>query len=110
MNSDNELSSETKSYLIDIQNEGYYVVLASGRHTEGMIPVAKELNLNNYGSYIISYNGGKTTNMSQEKVEVSQTVSKQNFDLIVDYCRDRGFLVLTYDDGHIIFMIVTMNI
>ena len=102
MNSDNELSSETKSYLIDIQNKGYYVVLASGRHTEGMIPVAKELNLNNYGSYIISYNGGKTTNMLQEKVEVSQTVSKQNFDLIVDYCRDRGFLVLTYDDGHII--------
>ena len=41
MNSDNEVSAETKSYLIDIQDKGYSVVLASGRPTEGMIPVAR---------------------------------------------------------------------
>ncbi|MDU4743877.1 MAG: HAD hydrolase family protein, partial [Staphylococcus epidermidis] len=29
MNSDNKLSIETKSYLLDIQKRGYYVVLAS---------------------------------------------------------------------------------
>ena len=39
--------------------------------------------------------------MSNEEVEVSKPVSKDNFDLIVD-CRERGFLVLTYDNGYII--------
>lgn len=102
MNSDNEVSPETKSYLIDIQDKGYSVVLASGRPTEGMIPVARELQLNHNESFIISYNGGKTIKMSNEEVEVSKTVSKDNFDLIVDYCRERGFLVLTYDNGYII--------
>jgi hypothetical protein len=32
-------------YLTAIQDEGYYVVLASGRPTEGMIPTARDLKL-----------------------------------------------------------------
>ena len=43
--SDNVVSPETKDYLIQLQEEGYKIVLASGRPTEGMIPVAKELKL-----------------------------------------------------------------
>ena len=41
--------------------------------------------------------------MTTEEVEVSQSVSKENFDAIVDYCREKGFLVLTYDEGYIIY-------
>jgi hydroxymethylpyrimidine pyrophosphatase-like HAD family hydrolase len=40
-----------------IKSEGYYVVLASGRPTEGMIPTARDLKLPEHHSYIISYNG-----------------------------------------------------
>ncbi|SLE56774.1 putative hydrolase, haloacid dehydrogenase(HAD) superfamily protein [Mycobacteroides abscessus subsp. massiliense] len=40
--------------------------------------------------------------MANENVEVDQPVSKENFDNIVDYCRDKNFLVLTYDNGYII--------
>lgn len=42
INSENKVSKETKNYLIDIQNQGYKVVLASGRPTEGMLPIAKK--------------------------------------------------------------------
>ena len=52
MTSDNVVSPETKDYLIQLQEEGYKIVLASGRPTEGMIPVAKELKLDHYQSYI----------------------------------------------------------
>lgn len=103
MNSENQVSPETQSYLIDIQDKGYKVVLASGRPTEGMLPVARTLKLNEHESFIISYNGGKTINMTTEEVEVCQSVSKENFDAIVDYCREKGFLVLTYDEGYIIY-------
>lgn len=102
INSENKVSKETKNYLIDIQNQGYKVVLASGRPTEGMLPIAKELQLDVHDSYIISYNGGKTIKVATEEVEVSQSVSKKNFDLIVDFCREHNFLILTYQDGHII--------
>ncbi len=41
--------------------------------------------------------------MMNEEVEVSKSIGKQDFDEIVDYCRDRGFFVLTYHDGQIIY-------
>ena len=44
INSENKVSKETKNYLIDIQNQGYKVVLASGRPTEGMLPLQKNYN------------------------------------------------------------------
>ena len=101
--SDNVVSPETKDYLIQLQEEGYKIVLASGRPTEGMIPVAKELKLDHFQSYIISYNGGKTINAKTEEIEVSKSVTKDHFDKITDYCREKGFLTLTYQDGQIIF-------
>lgn len=103
MNHENEVSEETKDYLIRIQEEGYKVVLASGRPTEGMLPTARLLNLDKHQSYVISYNGGKTTNVETEKLEVDRPVSKENFDLIVDYCRKNEFFILTYQDGQIIY-------
>ena len=36
MNNENQMSPETESYLLDIQKQGYKVVLASGRPTEGL--------------------------------------------------------------------------
>ncbi|RIP33463.1 HAD family phosphatase [Staphylococcus gallinarum] len=103
MNPDNEVSPETERYLIDIQEQGFRVVLASGRPTEGMLPVAKQLKLDQYDSYVISYNGGKTIAVKDEHVEVSKSVSKEDFDAIVDFCREQGLFVLTYHDGFIIY-------
>ena len=40
------------------QEAGKIVVLASGRPTAGVEPLAKELELARFGSYILSYNGG----------------------------------------------------
>lgn len=45
------------------------MVLASGRPTEGMLPIAKELHLDKHDSYIISYNGGKTIKVATEKLK-----------------------------------------
>lgn len=103
MNTNNEVSPETAAYLIEAQSQGYKVILASGRPTEGMLPTAKLLQLDQNNSYVISYNGGKTINVSNEQVEVSRSISKENFDLIVDYCRENKLFVLTYDGGYIIY-------
>ncbi|MDN6630902.1 MAG: HAD-IIB family hydrolase, partial [Staphylococcus equorum] len=87
MNAENKVSPETESYLIEIQKQGYKVILASGRPTEGMLPTAKLLELDRHNSYVISYNGGQTINVRDEAVEVSRAITKENFDLIVDFCR-----------------------
>lgn len=63
-NSEKKITPPTREALIEIQQNGKKVVLASGRPTPGIIPLAKELCLGDYGSYILSFNGGKIINCS----------------------------------------------
>ncbi len=103
MTSENHLSEKTKSYLLNLQNEGYKLALASGRPTEGMLPTAKELKMDQYGSYIMSYNGAQTTDLAADEIVSKKDIEKEEFDKIVDFCRERHLFVLTYDHGKIIY-------
>lgn len=60
-NSKKEITPATKDALIDIQKKGVKVVLASGRPTPGVLPVAKHLHLDEFGGYVLSFNGGRIT-------------------------------------------------
>ena len=57
-NSEKKVSPRTKETLIDIQKQGKIVVLATGRPIQGAVDIAKELELDVYGGYILSFNGG----------------------------------------------------
>ncbi len=63
-NSEKKITPPTREALIEIQQNGKKVVLASGRPTPGVVSLAKELHLGDYGSYILSFNGGKIINCS----------------------------------------------
>ncbi|UXR68834.1 Cof-type HAD-IIB family hydrolase [Staphylococcus sp. IVB6246] len=102
LTSQNKVSQLTKDYLLKVQQQGYKLTLASGRPTEGMLEVAKELKLDEYGSYIMSYNGGQTMDISNQSVIAKKSVSKENFDRIVDFCRENDMMVLTYYNGEIV--------
>ncbi|MDE6830183.1 MAG: HAD-IIB family hydrolase, partial [Lachnospiraceae bacterium] len=60
-NSNKEISGATRDALIDIQRQGKKVVLASGRPTKGVLPLAEQLRLIEFGSYIVSFTGGRIT-------------------------------------------------
>lgn len=58
-NSQKEVTPRTRDEIIRIQKQGIKVVLASGRPPEGILPVAKTLQLDQYDSYLLAFNGGK---------------------------------------------------
>ena len=58
-NSEKKITVKTKNAIIDVMKRGHKVILASGRPTPGMLGYAKELELENYGGYLLSFNGGK---------------------------------------------------
>ena len=60
-NSEKKITPPTLEALIRIQENGKKVVLASGRPTYGVEPLAKQLHLERYGSYILSFNGARIT-------------------------------------------------
>ena len=63
LNNRKEISPRTQAALLKAQQMGVHIVLASGRPTNGVIPIAEKLELNHYGGYILSYNGGQIINM-----------------------------------------------
>ena len=64
---DHTISDRTKNALMEAQKQGVKVVLASGRPTFGMRKVAEELSLEKFGSYILSFNGGKIIDCRTEE-------------------------------------------
>ena len=49
LNSEKEISKRTLAALLKVQQMGVRIVLASGRPTYGLMPLAKTLELGNYG-------------------------------------------------------------
>ena len=56
-NSEKKLLDKTRKKIIELQERGIRVVLASGRPPQGVIPIAKELEFSRFHSYILSHNG-----------------------------------------------------
>ena len=71
-NSKKEITKPTLDALLDIQERGYKVVLASGRPTPGMVQLADELQLDKYGSFVLSFNGAKMTNWKTKEILYSK--------------------------------------
>ena len=61
-NAEKKITPRTLSALLEAQRQGKRVILASGRPPYGIIPLAEELELEKYGGFILSYNGGKLIN------------------------------------------------
>lgn len=102
-NSQKEITAPTKKALIEIQQEGKKVVLASGRPINGVLPLAEELHLGKYGSYILSFNGARITRCSDGQIIYNKTlpkdVLKPVYDIVLSYPE---LDILTYDGPDIL--------
>ena len=63
LNKQKEITPRTLATLLKVQQMGVHIVLASGRPTNGIMSIAEKLELNHYGGYVLSYNGGQMINI-----------------------------------------------
>ena len=102
-NSRKEITPSTRDALIDIQKNGKKVVLASGRPSQGVLPLAEELHLGDYGSYILSYNGGRITDCRSGEIIYSKylpnDVAAPLLEIVKKY---PGIDILAYTDTELI--------
>ncbi|WP_019241713.1 MULTISPECIES: Cof-type HAD-IIB family hydrolase [Bacillus] len=99
---DHSISERTKQALMEAQEMGVKVVLASGRPTYGMKQVAEELSLAKYGSFILSFNGGKIYNCQTWEEMFSSTLSIDEVQKIYQISRREGVHLITYLGDEII--------
>jgi Cof subfamily protein (haloacid dehalogenase superfamily) len=93
---DHTISPRTKKALMEAQEVGVKVVLASGRPTYAMYDIAEELRLKEYGSFILSFNGAKITNCQTGEELFSSTLSPETVHHLYELSRREDVWIHTY--------------
>jgi Cof subfamily protein (haloacid dehalogenase superfamily) len=102
VNSKKEISDSTKQTLLKLQEAGIVVVLASGRPLFGIESLAKELQLDKYGGFILAYNGAQIINCATREVVVSINFPNELIATVYEQANDSSLAILSYNDTHII--------
>ena len=101
-NSQKQISPKTKQALMEAQQKGLRLILASGRPTDGVRPLAKQLEMEKYGGFILSYNGARVIDLSNEQVVYEKTLAPEIIPVIGELAHKYKIGVLTYVDGAVI--------
>ncbi len=101
-NSQKIISKPTLEALMTIQKRGHKVVLASGRPTPGILPLAEELNLKEYGGFILSYNGAKIINYQTGETVFQKVLPNEVIPSIYQIALEHNLGLMTYEDNQII--------
>ncbi|MFC4322530.1 Cof-type HAD-IIB family hydrolase [Litchfieldia salsa] len=99
---DHSISDRTKEALMKAQENGVKVVLASGRPTFGMKPIAAELSLEKFESFILSFNGGKIINCHSNDDMFSSTLPIEAAQKLYELSVREGVNIHTYIRDEII--------
>ncbi len=79
--SEKKISAETKAALLRAQEKGCVLVLASGRPTAGLVPIAQQLSMDKFHGMLLAYNGGVvidfTTNETIYKNIIPNALAKK---------------------------------
>ena len=76
-NEKKEIHRHKKQTILRMKNAGGQVVLASGRPAYGVVPTARELELEQYGGFILSYNGGRVVDCSTGRTIYGKSIPHQ---------------------------------
>lgn len=97
-----EITPRTRDTLLRAQARGLKVVLASGRPTYGIVPLAEELQMGKYEGFILSYNGGQIIDWKTRKTMYENVLDPEVYPYLHECARRNGFVILSYKGEYII--------
>lgn len=96
-NSKKEITENTKAAIDKFVKAGGTVVLASGRPTFGVSPIANILELEKKGGYILSYNGGYFYDCKNEKELFMKELAHEYLPILEEQAKHFGVNLMTYN-------------
>lgn len=101
-NSQKKITRHTQNVLIKAQQQGIKIILASGRPTYGIVPLANELRLDRFGGYILSYNGGEIINWQTKELLYKSLLPDTVLPYLYNCAKENDFAIVTYQDEYIL--------
>ncbi len=101
-NSEKKITERTRAALYEARNKGAAIALASGRPVYGIMPLAKELELDTYGGYILAYNGGCIIDCSNMDIVYDKKLPANLVGKICRFAKEAGLTIMTYEGDMIV--------
>jgi cell division protease FtsH len=99
LNSQREISESTKNAIVEAQRRGKTIAVASGRSISGMRRTAANILLEEFGGYIIAYNGTTVLNCKSGECIYNQTISKDLIAPVFEAAKEAKVGILVYNDS-----------
>ncbi len=113
-NSKKVVTKKTKDALMDAQRKGIRLVLASGRPTSGLLDLAKELEMEKYNGYLVSYNGSCAIECKTNTIIFNQAMSVEECKAVLEHVKSFDIIPMI-DKGEYMYVnnvynnIITLN-
>ena len=102
VNSQKVITPKTLKTLLNLQKLGKKVALASGRPVQGILDHARTLRLNDFGGYILAYNGGAVIDAHSNEVIYSKYFPNEIIPEICEELKNTDVTINTYENDKII--------
>ena len=102
LNEKKEITPRAQAALLKVQQMGVHIVLASGRPTSGVMPLAEALELNHYGGFILSYNGGQIINAQTGELLFEKRIDPEMLPYLDKKAKKNDFAIFTYHKNQLI--------
>ena len=99
---DRTVSDYTLSTLVEAQQQGVRVVIASGRPTQGIVHVAEALQLQRFGGFVLAYNGGEIWNWQTQECLYAESLPDDIIPWLYRQTAASGFDLMTYCGRYIV--------
>ena len=101
-NSKKVITEHTRTTLIEAQKRGLKIVLASGRPTYGVVPLANQLELDKYEGYILSYNGGEIIDWKTGEMMYKNLLDPEVLPYLYQCAKDNNFAIVSYENEYVL--------
>lgn len=101
-NSKKEITPGTLQALLDIQRQGHTIIIASGRPTHGVKWISDILQLEQYGGYVLCFNGARITNVKTKEIVYQQCFPKECIAPLYEYAKVHDMGLVTYEGDTVI--------
>lgn len=101
-NSQKVISEKTLQALLEMQERGHIIMIASGRPTHGVKWISDVLKLEQYGGYVLNFNGARIMNVKTKEIVYQQKFPRECIEKLYDYCVKNDIGLVTYENEKVI--------
>lgn len=103
-NSEKKITPATKAALLEAQNKGIRLIIASGRPTPGVINIARELEMDKHHGLLVCFNGSRVVDCETGEILFNQSMTVEEGKAVLEHMKKFDQLYPMIDRGDFMYV------